>query len=64
MTDLYSLSSFRVGNRVQMHPATTFWMQGARYGEVVNIGKACVVINLDRRRYSITVSPDKIAEIL
>ena len=27
--------TFGVGNRVEIHPATDYWMMGARYGEVI-----------------------------
>ena len=26
---------YKQGDRVQLHPATDFWMSGARYGEVI-----------------------------
>ena len=28
------------GQRVQLHPATSEWMQGDRYGEVIGYGRA------------------------
>jgi len=30
----------RIGRRCQLHAATSAWMQGDRYGEVVGIGRA------------------------
>ena len=28
---------FKIGDRVQLHPATDDWMRGDRYGDVVNV---------------------------
>ena len=42
-----SVSDVRVGDRVELHPATDMWMRGARTGEVVEIGKKRVRIRLD-----------------
>jgi len=37
MTDVigYDGKTFRVGDRVEIHPGTDLWMMGARYGTVV-----------------------------
>ncbi len=37
MADLvgYDGNGYNVGDRVEIHPGTDLWMQGARYGEVV-----------------------------
>lgn len=32
------LSELQPGMRVELHPGTSFWMMGARYGEVIKIG--------------------------
>lgn len=40
-------SRFRIGDRVELHPATDWWMRGARYGEVVRITKSRVRVRLD-----------------
>ena len=29
--------TYGVGDRVELHPGTDLWMQGARYGEVVPV---------------------------
>ncbi len=34
----YTVENFRVGMRVEAHPATDLFMRGARYGTVVGIG--------------------------
>ncbi len=64
MNSPFNISSFRIGDRVQMHPATDWWMRGVKFGEVVNLGETCLVIKLDLRPRRITVHPDKIGETL
>jgi hypothetical protein len=34
-----TLSDFRVGQRVQLHPGTDRWMMGDRYGEIVRVDR-------------------------
>ena len=38
---------FKPGDRVQLHPATDLWMQGARYGTVVRTTSLRVHVKLD-----------------
>lgn len=39
----------QIGDRVQMHPATAEWMQGDRFGVVVEVGKTGKLhVKLDR----------------
>lgn len=33
----YDGSTFTIGDRVEIHPGTDLWMQGARYGTVVGL---------------------------
>lgn len=37
----------RQGTRVQLHPATDLWMRGARFGEVIAVGRTTAKIMLD-----------------
>jgi hypothetical protein len=37
----------RLGDRVQLHPATDLWMRGAKYGTVVKFGRKYLHIQLD-----------------
>jgi hypothetical protein len=39
---------YRPGERVQLHPAASWWMRGARYGEVVSQSGENVRVRLDR----------------
>ena len=41
--------------RVQLHPATDFWMQGDRYGDVVKVGRKYVHVKLDRSERTVRV---------
>ena len=54
---------FKIGDRVQLHPATDDWMRGDRYGDVVNVRRnlrtgalLAVTVKLDksgkRRRFA------------
>jgi hypothetical protein len=36
------------GDRIETHPATDAWMQGDRFGTVVNIGSKWVEVEMDR----------------
>ena len=38
----------RTGDRVELHPATEWWMRGARYGDVVKLGNDTICVRLDR----------------
>jgi hypothetical protein len=40
--------SFRVGQRVALHPATDRWARGDRYGEVLRVGRKLISVKLDR----------------
>jgi len=37
MADPVAYNGYRVGDRVELHPATDFWMSGDRYGEIVRL---------------------------
>ncbi len=39
--------TFKVGDRVQLHPATDLWMRGARYGTIEKLGRLYVHVRLD-----------------
>lgn len=54
------LEGFTVGTRVQMHPATDLWMRGARYGDVVKVGRKYLVVKLDALPKLVRVHPDNL----
>lgn len=43
-----TLQDFKVGDRIEMHPATDLWMMGARFGYVVLVGTKYVSVSLDK----------------
>lgn len=47
----------RVGDRVELHPATDAWMQGDRYGEIVKIGRKYIHIKMDRSGRTLQHTP-------
>jgi hypothetical protein len=54
---------FRVGERVQLHPATDRWMRGQRYGTVAHIGRNIVYVNIDKGGEEIPIHPDNLIKI-
>ena len=45
----HNINDFTVGQRVQTHPATDWWMRGARFGTVVLVGRVTVHVKLDNK---------------
>lgn len=43
---MYTLKDFRVGDRVELHPATDLWMRGARFGTVEGVGRSFITTRL------------------
>lgn len=41
-------TTFSIGQRVELHPATDAWMMGDRYGEVVKVGRSLIHVKMDR----------------
>lgn len=60
MTGYYGsqLGDFRVGMRVELHPATDLWMSGVRYGEVAGVGRKLVHVQFDRLTKVRNVRPE------
>ena len=58
------LKDFRIGDRVELHPATSLWMRGARYGTVREIGRSALTVHIDLYNREIRVDPDNIARIV
>jgi hypothetical protein len=48
---------FRVGQRVELHPACDLWMRGATHGNVCKIGRRWVHVQMDKFRRPVRVSP-------
>ena len=60
---LYSLASFREGQRIQLHPATDQWMQGQRYAQVIKVGRKVITVRTDAG-HTYRVPPEHILEIM
>jgi hypothetical protein len=60
------LKQLKVGDRVQMHPATNAWMRGDRFGEVVaiNTRRGTVRVLLWKSERKIVFRPINILEVL
>lgn len=43
----FALQDFWPGMRVELHPATDYWMRGAKFGTVVSTGTKYVHVKLD-----------------
>ena len=39
------MADSRIGQRIQMHPARSEWMQGDRYGEIIGLGRVRQYVN-------------------
>ena len=57
-----STDDYRIGQRVQAHPATDIWMCGARYGTVVKVGRKVVHVQMDHAslKRPLRFSPDNL----
>ena len=60
----FEITDFKKGDRIEMHPATDLWMRGARYGEIVQVGRKNLKVKLDYLRRAIAVSPRNIGQIV
>ena len=49
---------FRVGDRVELHPACDLWMMGARFGEVIKLTTRGVRVKLDKLSRPVTFPND------
>lgn len=61
----FSIKDFRIGQRVELHPATDWWMRGARFGKVIAVGRKLVHVKLDLTpRTVINLAPRNIGAIV
>ena len=56
-------TDFKVGQRVQLHPATHRAMIGDRFGKVVGLGPVLVHVKMDESGHTIRIHPDKLLHI-
>jgi hypothetical protein len=58
-TDLL-LEQFKVGDRVELHPATDRWMRGDRFGAVTKLGRRYVHVKLDHSGDTRPFAPENV----
>ncbi|QNJ58297.1 hypothetical protein SEA_ELLIE_74 [Mycobacterium phage Ellie] len=58
-----AVTEFEVGARVATHPATSAWLRGDRFGEVVALGRNQVVVRLDRSQHAVRFTPRNLAHM-
>lgn len=62
---MYTIQDFKAGQRIQLHPGTDLWMQGARYGEIVKVGRKALHVRLDVTFGKIVrIAPRNVYEVL
>ncbi len=59
-----TITEFKPGDRIEMHPATDMWMRGARYATVTSIGHKLLRVHLDATNRIVYVSPRNVGRIL
>ncbi len=57
---LYTVADFRPGTRVQLHPGTDLWAQGARFGTVTRTTRQRVYVRLDRTGRVVALAPGRL----
>jgi hypothetical protein len=55
-----TINDFKVGQRVQLHPATDRWMRGDRWGVVHKLGRKYIELVMDNSGAHLRVPPDLI----
>ncbi len=58
------INEFRIGDRIEMHPATDAWMRGDRYGVVREIGSKWLRVRMDRSDRMIRAAPSNVSTII
>lgn len=53
----------KTGDRVELHPAMSLWMMGARFGTVKVIGRKWVMVELDRTGRVHKINPKNLTVI-
>lgn len=56
--------NWKIGWRVELHPATDAWMMGDRYGEVVKVGRQLLHVRMDRSGKVRRIHPSNIGKVL
>ena len=62
-TNKFWAQYFKTGERVQLHPATDWWMRGARYGAVVKTTSKSIHVKLDANDRVVRLSGDLLEHV-
>lgn len=54
------MGEYKVGDRIELHPATNAWLFGDRYGEIVKVGRKLYHVKMDRSGRTLKVLPRNI----
>ena len=60
----FTIENLKTGMRVQLHPACAYWMAGARFGDIIKIGRKNIRVKLDRIDTPVSVPVGYIYEIV
>lgn len=60
----FTVRDFKVGDRIELHPATDNWMRGLRYGTVTRVGNRYVTLVMDAGGPESKCAPENIGRIL
>jgi hypothetical protein len=55
---------YNVGDRIELHPATDWWMRGARYGEVRKVNPPVVTVKLDKVKRLVKIHYDNVLKVI
>jgi hypothetical protein len=63
MTEGLSIHMIRATDRVELHPATDYWMRGDRFGTVEKVGRKWVSVRLDKTYRLVRLLPINIVAL-
>jgi hypothetical protein len=61
---MYTITDFKVNDRVELHPATDLWMRGARFGTVTKVGRKWLHVKLDTTGAVTNLAPHNIMTLI
>jgi hypothetical protein len=57
------ITAYKVGDRVQAHPATSAWISGDRYGSVKIVGSKHIAVRMDRSGLNLIFTPRNLGKV-
>ena len=58
-----TVRDFKVGQRVQLHPATDRWMRGDKYGTVTKLGVKYVEVHMTTSGSTLRIQPENLLHV-